>query len=448
MMRGALLALLAGASCACTFGAAPRTEKAAEVPRARVERGEFRVTVEEVGVLRSVDAQSVKAQDWGHVARLVDEGTHVVKGDPVIWLDTKEAEQWAVQLDAEIAEARSESQKQIERAAFQQRSQELDLRVSQAQLDFARRKLETAQKADDDASRQLEHGLISAEARERVGRELESADFEARKQDLEHQRKVEEIHSEAQQLQVERNQAEQTMHEHERRRADVQRQLDGATLRAPAAGEVFFTKQRFRGGKEERELRVGDDVGPWLGALAEIPDRTRMEVRSQVHEALAARVAEGTPVLITVKSLDGLQLAGKVQRQDVLAIPRSRSEGAGFSGQAKKALVAEEVVFPLTISLDHVDPRLQPGMTVGVSYVLDTLPDALSVPQQAVLSDGTRAMVLVAGAGGPVERKVRLGAESGGRVVVLEGLEAGEEIYLGDPRDSAPPRDSKPDAGA
>ncbi len=449
-MRAALslLGLLTLGTCACTFGGAPRSEKVAEVPKGRVERGEFRVTVEEVGILRSVDAQVVKAQDWGQVAKLVDAGTHVEKGDPVIWLDTTEAEQYAVQLDAEIAEARSQAQKQLERAAFQERSQTLDLRVSQAQLDFARRKLETARKADADAARQLEHGLISQEARERAEHALENADFEAQKQDLQHQRKIEEIRSESQQLQVERRQAEQTTDEHERNRAEIQRRIDGSTLRAPAAGEVFFTKQRFRGAREERELRAGDEVGPWVGALAEIPDRTRMEVRSQVHEALAARVTAGVPVEITVKALDDLKLAGKVQGQDVLAIPRSRSEGAGFSGQTKKALVAEDVVFPLTISLDHVDERLQPGMTVGVSFVLDTLPDALSVPQQAVLSNGAHAIVLVAGTGGPVEREVRLGPESNGRVVVLEGLEAGEEIYLGDPRESAPRRESKPEQGA
>ena len=94
-----------------------------------------------------------------------------------------------------------------------------------------------------------------------------------------------------------------------------------------------------------------------------------------------------------------------------------------------------DLIAGLVADLQPVTPlRQRRGMTVAVSYVLEDLPDAVSVPDNAVFGSAQAPLAFVAAGKGWEERAVRLGPTSGGRVVVLEGLKAGEQVSLGDPR--------------
>ena len=58
-------------------------------------------------------------------------------------------------------------------------------------------------------------------------------------------------------------------------------------------------------------------------------------------------------------------------------------------------------------------------------------PDALTVPNSAVIDSGTRQVVLVERGEGRFEpRPVRLGARAGGYVEVLEGVQEGERVVV------------------
>ena len=428
-----VVAVLAG-SCGCRF-AGRSSEPSREVPTAHAERAAFRVTIEEVGVIRSQSAEQIKAPFMGTVQKVLQDGAPVAAGDAVLWMDTKDLLKRAGELDADLHEAQSERDKQLERMAFQAKSTKLDVQVSEANVRFADQKLETARRAEADAARQLALGLISTQSHDDKAQALRSAVLADEKAHLAHQRKLEEIASADRGVAVQRQQAERQFDQTRASRDDVARQIEEAMVKSPVAGSLFLPRQRFRGNGEERSVRVGDFVGPWTGSLAQIPDRSRLEVRSQVAEAAMSRVAVGTPVEIRATAVQGLVVAGHVQRLDVLAVPRSKSEGAGFSAKSDRA--DEQVVFPVVVELAAMDPRLQPGMTVAVSYVLSTVPDAVSVPEAAVLGGSSKPIVLVKTPRGPAEREVALGASSNGRVVVTKGLAGGEEVYLGDPRESA-----------
>jgi multidrug resistance efflux pump len=416
----------------CRFGGAPAKEKR-DVPTIPAARGPFRVTIEDVGVLRATLAQEIKAHEWGRVAKVATHGMAVKIGDPIISMETSELEQHLLRLDADLAEAESQKQKQLERMAFQERSSELDLAVSKAAMNFEQEKLASSRTASDDAARQRALGLISQEAADRAAERLRAAELSAAKSVLAHERKVEEIGSERRQIQVQRDETGRTWDQTSQQRDEVQKTLEKAVLRAPAAGDVFLVKQRFRGGGGERFVRIGDQVGPWSGALALIPDRSKIEVRTQVDEALVSRILPGMKVEIRVTAVEGIVLRGTVRTIAVLASPRSKSEGAGFSDDKKG--VVERIVFPVIVDVAEPDPRLQPGMTVGVSFLIDVLPDAVSVPDEAVFGGASRPLVFTRGNGGWEEHEVTLGPSSNGRVVVTAGLDGTEQVYLGDPRD-------------
>lgn len=432
--RAGLLAggLLAIASLGCRFGGAPAAETR-DVPTVPVSRGRFRVTIEDVGVLRATLAQEIKAQEWGRVAKVVANGAAVAAGDPVITMETAEFEQHLAKLEADLSQAESQMKKQLERMAFQARSSELDLAVSRATLDFEQRKLASAATSNEDAARQRSLGLISQEASDRAAERLRAAELSATKAELAHQRKVEEVASERRQIEVQRQETERTWEQTRQQHVDVQKIIEKAILRSPVGGDVYLVKQRFRGGGGERFVRIGDNVGPWSGVLALIPDLSRMEVRTQIDEALVSRIQPGLAVEIRVTAVESVVLHGTVRTIAVLAGPRSKSEGAGFSDE--KIGTVEKIVFQVVVDVIDPDPRLQPGMTVGVTYLLDVLPDAISVPDAAIFGGASHPVVYTRGNGGWEEHEVTLGPASNGRVVVAAGLDGSEQVYLGDPRD-------------
>jgi membrane fusion protein, multidrug efflux system len=75
--------------------------------------------------------------------------------------------------------------------------------------------------------------------------------------------------------------------------------------------------------------------------------------------------------------------------------------------------------------------RLVPGQFVRVQLAGIAVHDATSLPRRAVMSGAQGSFVWVVGAGDTVElRPVRLAGESGERVLVSEGIAAGERVIV------------------
>src|SRR5436190_11423909 len=155
MRRASLLAVTLLAvvlvACGCRFGGGGGGEES-QLPVEKARAGEFRVTIEEVGVLRAISAHEIKAQRWGQVKKVLDDGTPVKAGEAVLWFDTAEIEQYVRVLDAELAESQGQMDKQAERMSFQEKSAQLDIAVSEANLAFEGKKLALARKSSEDAA--------------------------------------------------------------------------------------------------------------------------------------------------------------------------------------------------------------------------------------------------------------------------------------------------------
>jgi Cu(I)/Ag(I) efflux system membrane fusion protein len=169
------------------------------------------------------------------------------------------------------------------------------------------------------------------------------------------------------------------------------------TLTSPVDGFVL-SKNAIRGGR----------VMP-SDTLFEIGSLSPIWVLADVYESEAGLVRQGSAAKVTLTGMPGRTWNGKV---------------------TFIAPVLEEATRTLKVRLELANPdgALKPGMFADV-MLERPLGRVLSVPEDAILTTGTRSIAFVARAGNRFEpREVQVGARVGGRYQVISGLEPGEEV--------------------
>ncbi|HET7585283.1 MAG TPA: efflux RND transporter periplasmic adaptor subunit [Gemmatimonadaceae bacterium] len=176
--------------------------------------------------------------------------------------------------------------------------------------------------------------------------------------------------------------------------------LDRTTVRAPFAGVVG---QRF--------VSIGDYVTTST-RLISLQTFDPQRAVFQVPERYAERLATGQRVAFRVAALPGKEFTGTVDFVDpVVQLPG-------------RTITAKAVVR---------NPRreLQAGMFIEASLATDRRPNAVVVPEDAVLSLAGSTVVWVVEDGKASRREVDLGTRTPGFVEVRTGVRAGEQVVVG-----------------
>jgi multidrug efflux pump subunit AcrA (membrane-fusion protein) len=141
--------------------------------------------------------------------------------------------------------------------------------------------------------------------------------------------------------------------------------------------------------------------------------RLKMEV--SFSESDIGKVKVGQPATVSVSSMEGTELAGRVTKVDVLP-----SEGSS-SGV---------VEYPATISVTQSAKGVRAGMSASAEVVVEQVEDAVSVSSEAISSGPGGGSVTVLEDGKEVQRSVTTGLKGDETTQVLSGLEAGETVVL------------------
>ncbi len=169
-------------------------------------------------------------------------------------------------------------------------------------------------------------------------------------------------------------------------------------IHSPAAGTV---------------IRIGSRRGQFVTPKTELymmVDLSQVWVYADVYEYELPWVKIGDKVEMTLASVPGKTFKGALSYIYPYAESKTRT--------TKVRLV-----------FDNRELLLRPDMFAEVSIQSDTLDDAVVVPAEAIIRSGNRAQVFVVRAPGKFEpRIVELGIESDGKVAILEGVSAGEEV--------------------
>ena len=174
------------------------------------------------------------------------------------------------------------------------------------------------------------------------------------------------------------------------------------TVHAPVSG---FIVSKMGDSLEGMRLTPGMTV-------MKLADHSRLWVEAELYEDDIRRVRRGARVSVRARSFPGRAWSGRITLFDTALDPRTRTLKA----------FAE---------IDNPDLRLRPGMFVDVAVRPPGIAGAVTVPQQAVLHSGERAVVIVERSRGVFEpREVRLGAAVGDKQQIAAGITAGERVVI------------------
>jgi multidrug resistance efflux pump len=203
--------------------------------------------------------------------------------------------------------------------------------------------------------------------------------------------------------------------------ADVNEQIELATITAQRPGLVVYgaanqNSMRYRSSSQEA-IQEGATVRERQSILT-IPDMREMAVKVNIHESAVQRVAVGQSVKVSVDAFPDEQLTGVVTKVAVVA------------DSANSFMNPDLKVYPTTIKIDGTHEWLRPGMSAEVDILVRSLEDVVYIPIQAVTYFGDKRVVYVSNRGRAERREIEIGAFSDSYIEIVSGLEAGEEVLL------------------
>ncbi|MEX2608419.1 MAG: efflux RND transporter periplasmic adaptor subunit, partial [Gemmatimonadota bacterium] len=171
----------------------------------------------------------------------------------------------------------------------------------------------------------------------------------------------------------------------------------------------YQVRAPWRGVVAKVHVHDGNYVAP-RAPLVELFDPGVLVVRLAIPESGAAEVREGLPVRIYLDAYPGREFRGRITR----IFPE---------------LDRETRTRTVEVAVPGAD--LAPGMFARVAFELEQAPEALVVPDAAVVVDTDGELTVYVVRDGVVDRRrIETGIESGRRVQVLSGVEAGERVVI------------------
>src|SRR5262249_3933541 len=139
-------------------------------------------------------------------------------------------------------------------------------------------------------------------------------------------------------------------------------------------------------------------------------DISRMIAKAHIPQTQAARLKKGDDASIKVAASDD-DLKGKV----VLVSP---------------ALDPGSTTVEVWVQADNRKGLLRAGSSVNLSMVAKTVPDALTGPTPALITDeeGKKSVMVIGSDGKAHKRQVEIGIQTATAVQVVNGLKPGEQV--------------------
>ncbi len=157
-----------------------------------------------------------------------------------------------------------------------------------------------------------------------------------------------------------------------------------------------------------RQVSPGDYVQPGED-IVNLEDIGSLKLDFRIPETYLSRIAPDQPVEMLVD-----------------AFPDTAFEGKVYAIEPRIDEVTRSIL--LRARVPNKDGKLRPGMFARVTLVLEQRPNALLVPEQAIVPEGNERFVYRVVDGKAVRQQVTLGQRRAGEVEILSGLNPGDTV--------------------
>ncbi len=495
-------AAVGGVVLVVTLGSGPREAQPGAAARARLDlveasRGDFDITTTATGELRARNQVEIRNQldSDSTIVEIVPEGTSVKKGDLLVRLNAENIQTRLDDQSLELENARAgviasnnDYEIQVSENESARRAAELKLALAELELnkwkdgEVKSKRQELAHNLDRatkdearlkefyDRSKLLKERefysedklkqdqlaweeAVAAKSKAQLASEIYER-YEYPKDERQKQSDVDEARAEVQRVErqnasklankeADKKNKQRSLELREQKYQKDREQLDAATIKAPSDGLVVYStslESNRWGGNDDGPLQVGSKVYP-NQTLIILPDTTEMIASVKVHESLAGRIHKGQPATIKIDAMGDKRFTGQVESVGILAEQTSRWMDPTLREYTVR------IALNLPPDLEPASPAakggatsrgLRPSMRCESEIVMGKVSDALTVPIQAVHSEGLLRYVVLADGSGTrfTRRPVMVGQRSDRFAEVLAGVEPGDRVLIRKPEPS------------
>jgi HlyD family secretion protein len=371
-----------------------------DVQVTEVRRGTFMEELTEQGSVQAVNSISVTAPTISYrygslkLARMVEDGAEVNRGDTIMIFDPSEIKRAIVQAEQqlEIAKAEYEKLKSTQQSEIEDLEADLELaRISQA---ISSINFETSTYEPEATKKEIKLRLESAGiALNRAMEQIEN-------------KKV--IHKEdLLQKSLAINQLTSTLR-------DANSSMNSLFVVSPANG-IAIKELNW---STQQKWAVGDQ--PYSGSkLIELPDLSSMRAEIKINEVDISKVMIGQRVEIRPDAYSDSAFTGKVEAIANLA--------QNLDNKTKIK------IFPVQIGIEGQSKTLLPGLTVSCKIIVNEISDVLFIPLEALFNEQGIDYVYVKSGSGFKRRNIKTGAINADFAIVADGLDENDLIALSNP---------------
>ncbi len=370
---------------------------------APVKVGTFKVLVTTTGELRArkfvqmqgpAAAQSVQVFQT-KISTMVAEGTVVKEGDVVAELDR-----------GPIASKLNEVMLNLQKAKAEFTSAQLDSALNLAQ---AREDVRTAEYTLEEKKLAMEQAQFEAPTVKRQSQ----IDFEKATRALAQSRRN--LSTKTKQAEAKMASVGADLARQQNQLTNIQDVQASFTIKAPSAGMVIYVRE-WNG----RKKGVGSAWSPWDPTVATLPDLGQMESDTYVNEVDVRKLAVGQQVEISLDADATKRLTGTV---------------TNVANVGEQKPNQDSKVFEVKIEIAKADTTLRPGMTTANSILTASIPNALSIPLEALVNEGGYSYVYKKDGRRVVRQQIETGQANDVDIIVRRGLVKGDVVMLSVPAD-------------
>jgi HlyD family secretion protein len=395
------IAILVLAGSGVVLGAVRLGKRTPTVPTIEVKRGEFLDSLQFRGEVKALKSVTISApSDAGdlQIIKVSAEGTAVKPGDVVVEFDNTKTEQ-------DLAQYRS------------------SLKSAVAAIDQARAQARLTEEGDTTTVLKARYAVESARleaSKQEIVSKIEGEEAKLKLADAEQALREAETKQKSDNA-LNKATIESTEEASKKAQFDVQRAeraLSQMSVHAPSAGTISLLDHWT--GSTDAPYRPGDHAWPGA-AIANLPDATTLRVSARVDETERGRLAPKQSVTVQFNAIPDRQFTGHIEQIGALA---SMDFSSGWPPTRN---------FVLEIALDQTDSRFKPGISGQVTVIVERVPNAITIPAQAMFQKSGQNVAYVWRGTDFEERVIDISRRSGDKIMIAKGVSAGEQVALRDP---------------